>query len=95
MASTIYVQSGWRTISRERVRAALAATEGKSEQEIRAALRDAYPFGMRKYHPYKIWLSEVAIQRGRKPVLGSRRNVHGKFVPINREPDPRQEVMFQ
>jgi hypothetical protein len=20
---------------------------------------DAYPFGMRKYHPYKIWLSEV------------------------------------
>lgn len=35
-------------------------------KERRAALRDAYPFGERKYHPYKIWLDEIARQEGRK-----------------------------
>lgn len=26
--------------------------------ELRRLVDDAYPFGMRKYHPYKMWLSE-------------------------------------
>lgn len=30
-----------------------------SEKELRQRISDAYPFGERKYHPYKIWLSEV------------------------------------
>jgi hypothetical protein len=30
----------------------------------RARLREAYPFGERKYHPYKIWLDEIRRQLG-------------------------------
>ena len=29
------------------------------------ALREAYPFGSRGMHPYKIWLSEIKNQLGR------------------------------
>lgn len=32
------------------------------EKLLRRKLREAYPFEMRKYHPYKIWLSEVKAQ---------------------------------
>lgn len=32
------------------------------EPKLRAALREAYPFGERKHHPYKIWLDEVHRQ---------------------------------
>ena len=28
-------------------------------RELRRALRDAYPFGPRKYWPYRVWLEEV------------------------------------
>lgn len=44
----------------------LRETAGKSEKEIRQALRDAYPFGEREYHPYKIWCDEIQRQRGFK-----------------------------
>lgn len=45
-----------------------------NEGALKRALFDAYPFGERKYHPYKIWLDEIKVQRGfktfnkRKPV---------------------------
>ena len=35
-------------------------------KKLRKALRDAYPFGERKYHPYKIWCDEVRRQLGIK-----------------------------
>lgn len=44
----------------------LQETKGKPEKEIRAALHDAYPFGQRSLHPYKIWLDEIKMQRGKK-----------------------------
>jgi hypothetical protein len=40
----------------------IRANEGKPEKEIRAALRAVYPFGARKYHPYKVWCDEVRKQ---------------------------------
>jgi len=46
-----------------------------SGKEQRRALRDAYPFGERRYHPYKIWLDEIARQTGRKPPLYGRSRV--------------------
>lgn len=58
--------SRWREHARPIIARVLAETKGKPENEIRKALRDAYPFGPREYHPYKIWLDEVARQRGRK-----------------------------
>ena len=37
--------------------------EGK---EQRQALTAAYPFGERRYFPYKVWLSEIKRQRRQK-----------------------------
>lgn len=38
--------------------------------ELKRVLRSRYPFGERKYHPYKIWLSAVneACNNPYKPV---------------------------
>ncbi|WFP48537.1 hypothetical protein PL263_10470 [Methylomonas sp. EFPC3] len=33
--------------------------------KLRKALADAYPFGERKYHPYKVWRDEIKRQLGR------------------------------
>jgi len=30
-------------------------------EELRVLLRDAYPFGERKYHPYRVWLRCVKV----------------------------------
>lgn len=39
---------------------------GESVDEIRKALRKAYPFGERANWPYKVWLDEIKIQIGQK-----------------------------
>jgi len=56
----------WRDRAKPIIREVLAETQGLPEKEIKAAIRDAYPFGERAYHPYKIWLDEVRRQRGIK-----------------------------
>jgi len=56
----------WRDSARPLIAKALEATKGKTEQEIRKALRDAYPWGERRMHPYKIWCDEIKVQRGLK-----------------------------
>ena len=33
---------------------------------LKSELRKAYPYGQRKYHPYKIWCDEVRCQLGLK-----------------------------
>lgn len=52
----------WRDIVRPIIARVLAETQGKTEQEIRKALKEAYPFGARQWHPYKIWLNEIKVQ---------------------------------
>lgn len=34
----------------------------QDEKALRKALKDAYPFGERRYWPYKAWLSEIKRQ---------------------------------
>jgi hypothetical protein len=53
----------WRDTARPIIAQVLAATAGASNAEIRKALRAAYPFGERKYWPYKVWCSEIQWQR--------------------------------
>jgi len=65
--------SVWRVRAAPIIAAVLAENAGASESELRKALRSAYPFGERQYHPYKIWLDEVNRQRGREPRRGLRR----------------------
>jgi len=56
----------WRNSARPRIAEVLKATQGQSEKDIRKALRDAYPWGDRMRHPYKIWCDEIKVQRGFK-----------------------------
>lgn len=65
--------SHWRTTSAKVIAKVLEETKGKSEKEIRAALKKAYPFGERRYHPYKIWLDEIKRQRGTKWPMGHKK----------------------
>ena len=53
----------WRDSARPIISKVLHETQGMAPREIDAAIFDAYPFGQRRYHPYKIWLDEVKRQR--------------------------------
>lgn len=75
----------WRDAARPIIAAVLADTIGQSEQQIRKALRDAYPWLPRENHPYKTWCDEVRRQRGLKPKLGR------SIEPV----DSRQTGLFQ
>lgn len=56
----------WRNDAAPIIAKVLKETEGKTEPEIKKALFDAYPYGQRSLHPYKIWLDEIKRQRGLK-----------------------------
>ena len=74
----------WRDKARPIIARVLRETKGQDEKAIRKALRDAYQFGPREYHPYKVWLDEIKRQRGLKPT-----------PPRGVEPpDPRQIDLF-
>ncbi len=87
----MYSESHWRNVAYPIIRDVLDDYRVHGEKALRKALRDAYPFGERKYHPYKIWLDEIARQRGLKPKLGT-------FGKKARErqlvADERQEKLF-
>lgn len=61
-----YIGGGgtWRDRARPIIAATLAQTKGQDEKSVRAALKAAYPFGVRRYFPYKVWLDEIRRQRG-------------------------------
>jgi hypothetical protein len=63
-----HMPKSWRDLARPIIAEVLRNNEGKDESEIKKALKEAYPFGQREYHPYKIWLDEIKVQRklGRK-----------------------------
>lgn len=68
----------WRDSARPLIAKVLAESKGKSEYQIRKALYDAYPFGERKYHPYKVWLDEIKVQR-------KKRRFGAKVKPVPKE----------
>jgi hypothetical protein len=54
----------WADKARPIVAQVLAETAGQDERQIRKALAEAYPFGVKACWPYKAWLQEVRRQRG-------------------------------
>jgi hypothetical protein len=64
----------WREHCRPIIAKVLADNKGREEKEIRKALRDAYPYGQRAMHPYKIWCDEVKKQRKLKSVTPQKSN---------------------
>ena len=60
------LEVSWRERAQPIIAKVLREMSGKPEAEIRKVLYDVYPFGVRQYHPYKIWLDEIKRQRGTK-----------------------------
>lgn len=56
---TMAIKSRWRERARQVIARILASNPGKSPQELRRLIREAYPFGPRQHHPYRIWCDEV------------------------------------
>jgi len=54
----------WRDIAAPIIADVLWKVGRQDMKALRKALRDAYPFGQRKMHPYKVWCSEVKRQLG-------------------------------
>jgi hypothetical protein len=54
----------WRDQARPLIDAAI--TEGRKrglkDRELATFVREAFPWGSREMHPYRIWLSEVRVQ---------------------------------
>lgn len=69
--------SKWRDHSKAVIARVLLDTKGKDKQTIRQALYDAYPFGQRAMHPYKIWLDEIKRQRRVHDPVALQRAVEG------------------
>jgi len=80
----------WRQDCAPIISAVLAATKGQTEKEIKKALREAYPYGERAMHPYKIWCDEIKIHRGLKK--RKKKGGRKKFEQV--ELDPNQTSLF-
>lgn len=56
----------WRESCGPLIAKTIKENQGKPLKEIKKALREVYPFGVRRWHPYKIWCDEIKIQLGLK-----------------------------
>ena len=57
--------SHWRAKAAPIIAKVIADNPSIGDKELRAKISAEYPFGERKYHPYKIWCDEVARQLGK------------------------------
>lgn len=68
----------WRDQAAKVISEVIAANADKGEKAVSVALFAAYPFGERKFYPYKVWLDEIRRQRGLKKYVGPCACGHGK-----------------
>ena len=76
--------SHWRDKCKPIITKVIAENKHLGEQALRKALHQAYPFGERKMYPYKVWLSEIQFQLGKKKTYWKK----------NEQPDENQVKMF-
>jgi len=74
----------WRDVARPIIAEVMARVGSDDPGRLKRELFDAYPFGQREYHPYKIWLDEIRVQKGLK-TLGRK----------PKPPDPNQGRLFR
>jgi len=54
----------WRDLARPIIAKVIAEVGTSDRKRLRVALREAYPWGARELHPYKIWCNEIRVQLG-------------------------------
>jgi len=79
-------ESYWRNRASPIIARVIRETGTVDMKALRKALKAAYPFQVRKYHPYKIWLDEVKRQLKKKPPLGTK---------LAKTPISGQRTLFQ
>lgn len=62
----------WRLTARQIITRVLTQTAGRNENEIRQALKEAYPFEKIKFPAYLVWLNEIHLQRKRKSPVNTK-----------------------
>lgn len=70
----------WRQLARRVIEPLELEYRHKPLEEFARALREAYPFGERRYHPYKVWCEEQRYAIERHPAW---RRSHGWVDPGN------------
>jgi len=58
--------SRWRDHAKPIISEVIERVGTEDMKLLRKKLREVYPFGQRKYHPYKIWCDEIKVQLGTK-----------------------------
>lgn len=58
--------SYWRPTAQRVVRETIDRVGTADAKALRRALKEAYPFGMRRYWPYLVWRDEIKRQLGLK-----------------------------
>ena len=56
----------WREFARPIIKRVICEVGTGDMVLLRRALREAYPFGVRQYFPYRVWLDEIQVQLGNK-----------------------------
>lgn len=77
--------SYWRKIAAPIIARVIEQTGREDERALRKALREAYPFGERSMHPYKIWRDEI-----RRQLEGRQHNCPPRPDPVA----PGQTTLF-
>ena len=54
----------WREHARPIIAAVIDRVGTDDMKALRAALKEAYPYGPRRYYPYKTWCHEIRVQLG-------------------------------
>jgi hypothetical protein len=67
----------WRSSAGPKIARVIAEVGTEDMKALRKALREAYPYGERKYWPYKVWCDEIRRQLAL-----------GRYTPISVEPGP-------
>lgn len=69
----------WRDSAKAYISEIISDNPGVTDKkELRKLFRDNYPFGERRYHPYKIWCDQVRVTLGEK-----RKKVSGEIINPN------------
>lgn len=83
----------WRDNCRPIIRNVIQSVGRDDMKALRRALRDAYPYGERAYHPYKIWCDEIRAQLGLKSGGPSRSDLD-KLDDFNRRNEDGDSVAW-
>jgi len=81
----------WRQYSAPIIKRVIDQCGTEDMKLLRHKLHEAYPFGERKYHPYKIWCDEIRSQLGLKRPKSKKL----KAAALNAGDHPQQINLFQ